>query len=120
LDPDAEAVLRLCLAEGGVVAAGLLAVAGALWVRPLPAIAGAAVMLAESLTVMAGFALMAALASGCLLLAAREMGPVRGTAKAALRLIGCAAAVAALFGTMATAQAGLAFVAVAGWWPVER
>ena len=84
-----EAAVRLALVAGGILAAGVLAVAGACAQRPLLPV----LMLMESLQ---SFAWLTVLAAALFLLAARESAPLAGAARAGARVLAVLAAVAAL------------------------
>jgi hypothetical protein len=124
-----QAVVRMSLVPGGIVIASLLGILGALLVRPGLSVLGAGLIFLEAIPLIFSFAWLAVIASGLFLLAARATAPLQGAAKIGMRLIGSLGGLGVLrcvpvlfMGTplfLLFLLIALAFVAVAGWWPVR-
>ncbi len=121
-----QAVVNLVLVQGGILAAVLLALAGAVLARPVLTVLGAGLIFLESIPLIFSFAFLTVFASGIFLLAARQMVSFGRVSRTGARVIGALALAAlplylpsifsgALF--LVFLVAALAFVAAVGWWP---
>jgi len=130
-----QALGRLLLIPGGILAGSALGIFGAARRRSVFAVLGAVLMYLASLPFALTFASIAAFTSGTFLLVARSTGPLLGVPKAIVRVLGAVAVMMALswirVAIVATghgegqfllfAVIGFqVFVAVAGWWPYSQ
>src|SRR6185437_8027589 len=91
-----QAVARMMMVPGGILAGLALGIIGAARGRAGLAVAGAAVALVESAPLMFSVGPFAVLTSGAFLLLARNAGPLRGAARIAARVLGVVSALMGL------------------------
>ena len=125
-----QAGIRVALVTCGTLAALVLGIAGALYRRPPLTVLGAALLLLESAPLIFSFAWLTVAAGALFLWAAREIGPVLGTSRIGMRLIGTVAAAGSLATLPGLLRAhplfqvfllfALLSLAAAGLWPVRR
>lgn len=135
-ETKAQAVARMMIVPGGILAGLALGILGAARSRPGPAVAGAVVVFLEAFPLLFSFAPLAVLTSGVFLLLARSTGRLGGGTKTLVRVVGAVSAIMALNNarmivtTVTDFEPGwvmlllqttfLSFVAGAAWWPDSR
>jgi len=131
-----QAVARMLIVPGGILAGLALGILGAARSRPGLAVAGAVVVFLEAFPLVFSFAPLAVLTSGVFLLLARNTGRLGGGTKTLVRVVGAVSAIMALNGArmivptvtdlgpgwvmLLLQTAFLFFVAGAAWWPDSR
>ena len=133
-ETQTQAVARMLIVPGGILAGLALGIIGTARSRAGLAVAGAVVVFVEAVPLLFSFAPLAVLTSGVFLLLARSAGPSSGAARIAARVLGVVSAIMGLNALRVAApmvnepgwivlllqMAFLFFVAGAAWWPESR